>query len=367
MKFILLAVALCIVAVAASEPRDLEGYTFAHYRAEFNKVYKSQVSLRSREAIFNQNLERIRAINAEYAAGRKTWFAAVNKFTDLTQDEMKRFKGYNKKMQRASMTSVPVGQLDLVNLPSSVDWRTQNAVTDVKDQGGCGSCWTFSTAETLESHIAIKTGKLMVFSEQQIVSCATNPQKCGGTGGCEGATQEIAFNYTRDAGGISLESSYPYQGADSPCDSTQVKPVATIDGYYRLDSNNATQLQAAIAQVGPIAISLAASGFAFQLYGGGVLNGDCGWDVDHAVQAVGYGFDSSVNQGYWIVRNSWGAGWGEAGYVRVFRATSGAEACGTDTTPGDGDGCPSGPSSIQVCGECAILSDSSYPYGGRLV
>jgi hypothetical protein len=89
--------------------------------------------------------------------------------------------------------------------------------------------------------------------------------------------QEIAFNYTRDAGGISLESSYPYQGQDSACDPSQLKPVATIDGYVRLDSNNATQLTAAIANVGPIAISLAASGFSFQLYGGGVLSGDgCG-------------------------------------------------------------------------------------------
>jgi len=220
--------------------------------------------------------------------------------------------------------------------------------------------------------VAIKTGKLLVMSPQQIVSCATNPSKCGGTGGCEGATQEIGFNYTASAGGLSLDSEYPYWsglGIDIPCNQTLIKPVATVDGYVKLDANNATQLQAAIAQVGPIAISVAASG-SFQMYGGGVLNdnGQCGWDVDHAVQAVGYGVDGATGFGYWLVRNSWNAGWGEGGYIRIFRATGGAaEQCGTDSTPSDGDGCPDGPSSINVCGECAVLSDSSYPYGGRLV
>jgi len=347
----------------------LEGYNFVAYQTEFNKVYPSQQALKERASIFASNLAQIHAINADYKAGRKTWYAAVNKFTDLSEQEMKQFKGYNKRMSRRSaLPVVGARDLTLTDLPAAVDWRDKKVVTDVKNQGQCGSCWTFSTVETFESHIAIKTGKLFVLSEQQIVSCAKNPGKCGGSGGCEGATQEIAFNYTRDAGGLSLESSYPYQGSDSTCDSTKVKPVATIDGYVKLDSNNATQLQAAIAQVGPIAISIAASGFAFQLYGGGVLSGNCGWDIDHAVVAVGYGVDSSTNQGFWLVRNSWGAGWGEAGYVRIFRSTTATpEACGTDSTPGDGDGCPDGPQTIQVCGECGILSDSSYAFGGRLV
>jgi len=366
---ILCVLALIAGALAAAQPRDYEGYTFAHFQGEFKKAYTSTVALKYRENIFYANLAKVRAVNAQYAAGKKSYFLAVNKFADMTDAEMARYRGFNFGQSQKSKV-VTGADLKTTDLPAAVDWRTKGVVTDVKDQGGCGSCWTFSTAETLESHIAIKTGQLLVFSEQQIVSCATNPQKCGGTGGCEGATQEIAFNYTRDAGGISLETSYPYQGADSACDPSQVKPVATIDGYVRLDSNNATQLTAAIANVGPIAISLAASGFSFQLYGGGVLSGDgCGWDIDHAVQAVGYGYDTSVNMGFWLVRNSWGAGWGEAGYVRIFRQSDGKtpEQCGTDTTPGDGDGCPDGPSSITVCGECGILSDSSYPYGGRLV
>jgi len=366
MRSILICLALTL-AVCSALPRNYEGYNYAQYQQEFKKAYTSQIAMRMHEDVFNANLAKIRQINADYAVGKSSWFAAVNKFTDLNAQEMKRFKGHAKSNTR-SISSSAASQLDTTDLPTSIDWRTKNVVTPVKDQGGCGSCWTFSTAETLESHIAIKTGKLMVFSEQQIVSCATNPSKCGGTGGCEGATQEIAFNYTRDAGGISLESTYPYAGSDSTCNSAQVQPVATIDGYVKLDSNNATQLQSAIANIGPIAISVAAGGL-FQLYGGGVFNsgGLCGWDIDHAVVADGYGVDAASGLGFWQVRNSWGGFWGESGYIRLFRATNTTEMCGTDSTPGDGDGCPNGPSSIQVCGECGVLSDSSYPYGGRLV
>jgi cathepsin L len=276
MRVVLGLLLLCALGAWAA-PRNLEGYTFAHYQKEFNKVYTSQVTLRDHMNTFNNNLAKIRKINEDYAAGKSSWYAAVNKFTDLSARDMQKFKGHAKAPRAYS---VPPSKLSTTNLPASVDWRAKNLTTPVKDQGGCGSCWTFSTVETFESHIAIRTGQLFVLSEQQVVSCATNPGKCGGTGGCEGATQEIAFNYTRDAGGLSLESSYPYEGADSACDSSKVKPVATIDGYVKLDTNNATQLQAALANIGPIAISVAAGGL-FQLYGGGVFNtkGLCGWDI----------------------------------------------------------------------------------------
>jgi len=368
MNCVVVLLALAVASAApANQPRDLSNYTFDMYVKEFNKIYVSDVALQYHREVFNTNLEQIKQINAAYSSGEITFFAAVNKFADLKQDDMKRFKG----LRRSTGSSALLSELPHINaadLPASIDWRTKGAVTAVKNQGGCGSCWTFSTAETLESHIAVKTGKLLTFSEQQIVSCAKNPSKCGGTGGCEGATQELAFNYTRDAGGISLESSYPYTGTDSPCDASKIKPVATIDGYVRLDSNNASQLMSALVTQGPIAISLAASGLSFQLYGGGILSGNlCGWDIDHAVQAVGYGVENNV--GYWIVRNSWGPGWGESGYVRIYReiAPGKPEACGIDNSPGDGDGCPDGPKKITVCGECGILSDSSYPVGGRLL
>jgi cathepsin L len=348
---------------------DFSNYNYEQYLAEFSKT-RELGALAEHRSVFDSKLELVKAQNAKYAAGESTWWASVNQFTDMSEGEVKRFKGL-KKHSNFGLPQSSLMAARLEDLPAQIDWRDKNVVTPVKDQGGCGSCWAFSTAETVESHVAIKTGKLFVLSEQQIVSCATNPQQCGGTGGCEGATQEIGFNYTRDAGGLSLDSEYPYWsglGIDIPCNQSLVKPVASVDGYYRLDSNNALQLMTAIAQVGPIAISVAASG-SFQMYGGGVLSDSgCGWDIDHAVQAVGYGVDATSKQGFWLVRNSWNALWGEGGYIRIFRQTDGKtpEACGTDSTPGDGDGCPGGPSSLQVCGECGILSDSSYPFGGHL-
>ncbi len=149
--------------------KHISGYTYSHYMQEFKKVYTSTVALHSREAIFNANLAKIKAHNALYKAGKSTWFAAVNKFTDMSQTEVQKFKGL-KKTPASQRSHVTPADLKTTDLPASVDWRTKNVTTPVKDQGGCGSCWTFSTAETLEAHIAIRTGSLMVFSEQQIVS-----------------------------------------------------------------------------------------------------------------------------------------------------------------------------------------------------
>lgn len=264
-----------------------------------------------------------------------------------------------------SLRDLPRTPVNVSDLPASVDWRTHNppVVSAVKDQGGCGSCWAFSTAETMESAVAIASGKLMTFSEQQLVDCAPNPQHCGGTGGCSGSVQEVAMNYSKKAG-ITTEASYPYTAQTGQCQPEKIKSVATIDGYVKLPTNDYDALMNAVATVGPIAISVAASqGWSF--YGGGIFNGDCGWIVDHAVQLVGYG--SENGKGYWIVRNSWGSGWGESGYIRISReADAKSVECGTDDQPESGDGCDGGPSTIQVCGKCAILSDSSYPTGAKL-
>lgn len=160
-------------------------------------------------------------------------------FTGLTKEEFKHLViggGKDKSMptlaaQKADLTAhVPVEAL-----PASLDWREKGVVTKVKDQGGCGGCWSFSAAETLESHIAIKTGKLFVFSEQEILACTPNPNQCGGTGGCNGATQELAFEYVGQAG-ITTETQWPYEMRSGTCDWTGKTPVANITGckYYIL-------------------------------------------------------------------------------------------------------------------------------------
>lgn len=151
------------------------------------------------------------------------------------------------------------------------------------------------------------------------------------------------------------------------CDWTGKTAVATITSYATIPFNNYTALMNAVVQIGPIAISGAAE--PWMSYESGVFDscsGNEGTDVDHAIVLEGYGTDSATGKGYWLVRNSWSAGWGEGGYIRLERYGDGKEPCGTDYTPGDGDGCSGGPSTIKVCGECGIMSDSSYPIGGKL-
>eukprot|EP01065_Artemidia_motanka_P048877 TRINITY_DN79_c0_g1_i1.p1 TRINITY_DN79_c0_g1~~TRINITY_DN79_c0_g1_i1.p1 ORF type:complete len:365 (+),score=134.69 TRINITY_DN79_c0_g1_i1:67-1161(+) len=360
------ATAVLALATAATarktgweELRERPSYSFSDYEAEYGKRYEAGERAR-REAIFNANLAKVRAHNADDSA---TWKMGLNKFADWTPEEFRRLS----KGARGPRTppSPPQGLLSqpVSDLPASVDWRTKNVVTPVKDQGGCGSCWAFSATETLESAVAIATGKLMVLSEQQVVSCSPNPQQCGGSGGCDGSTQPLAFNYTEQVG-LSLESSYKYQGVTGKCSQNKIKPVAINTGYVSLPVNDYTALMNAVAKVGPVAISAAAE--PWQLYDSGIFSSkSCGYDMDHGIQLVGYGTEGS--QGYWIVRNSWGAYWGEKGYIRIARYGEGKEPCGMDNTPQDGDACKGDTKPRKYCGECGILSSSSYPTGAKLV
>jgi len=234
-------------------------------------------------------------------------------------------------------------------------------VTPVKDQGGCGSCWAFSAVQTLESHLAIATGEASpLLSAQQIVSCSPNPDHCGGTGGCDGSTQPLAFDYTKTAG-ITTEENYPYTEKTGSCSKSKIKPVAYNSGYTVLPTNNYTALVTAAGQEGPIAVSIAASGFKFQFYGGGILSGCNDFTMDHAVQLVGYGVEG--DDMYWTIRNSWSSVWGENGYIRLKRYGEGSEPCGTDSSPQDGDACEGDTTPRTYCGECGVLSSSSFPTG----
>jgi cathepsin L len=290
----------------------------------------------------------------------KEHFATVNRFTDMSSGE---FAAFSKGRKRGAIHLGSSRQMYKPSgkpLPDSIDWRDHGVVTPPKDQGGCGSCWAFSAAQSLESHLAIATGNLVALSPQQIVSCAPNPDHCGGSGGCDGSTQPLAFNYTETAG-ITTEASYPYAGRTGTCDTSKITPVGHNSGYVELPENNYTALMDAVANQGPIAISIAAGGFHFQFYGGGILKNCNDFVMDHAVQLVGYGSESG--QDYWLVRNSWGASWGESGYIRMARYGEGNEPCGEDKNPQDGDACEGDTAPRNYCGECGILSSSSYPTG----
>jgi cathepsin L len=354
MRLFKFGTAVAATAATAQEVRDYNDYDFQAYLSEFGKSYSAE-EYNQRKAIFDEKMELIKKHNELYKAGEESWVAGVNHLADFTDEE---FSSYRAKIYDPSnhptvkLTSKSAGPN-----PDSIDWRTKNVVSAVKNQGGCGSCWAFSATETVESHYAIASGKLLTLAPQTYVNCVKNPLECGGTGGCEGATMELAFNLTRDQG-IALESDLPYRGTDETC--SKYKPAVKVSGYVKNPTNDAAALETAVAQKGPQAITVAAG--SWQLYMGGIFKscsrtGIFGGDntMDHGVQLVGYTKD------YWLVRNSWGAGWGEKGYIRLDRSAD--DKTFTDKRPADGIACKPYPKTQTVGGECGILFDTSYPTG----
>lgn len=206
-------------------------------------------------------------------------------------------------------------------------------------------------------------------SPQQVAMCSPNPNSCGGTGGCQGATSELAFDYVAETGILEeYQLGYTaYNGQNTACGypAAGASVVATIDGYIKLPENNYTSLMNAIAQVGPIAVSVDAS--TWHSYAGGVFDG-CNQenpDINHAVVLVGYGEENG--QDYWLVRNSWSPKWGELGYIKILRTQSEETRCGSDTTPQDGTACAGEDDPVKVCGTCGMLYDSAYPTGANAV
>merc|ERR1739838_912642 len=269
-------------------------------------------------------------------------------------------------------------QAKIADLPESVDWRDQGVVTSVRNQGACGSCWAFASASVLGSYAKINnmTHDLIELSPQHLVSCVPNPLKCGGTGGCMGSIEPLAYTYA-SLFGIVTEDDYPYAsgsgGNDDVCefDATTTDATVMTMGFETLPHNDAAALMDHLANMGPLSASVAANDWG--LYSGGVFDG-CDYNsniaVNHAVLLMGYGTDDS-GMDYWLIQNSWGERWGDvingnAGYIKLRRQST--PQCGEDTTPLDGSACQDGGvESVHVCGTCAVISDNSYPIGATYV
>ncbi|KDP26711.1 hypothetical protein JCGZ_17869 [Jatropha curcas] len=208
------------------------------------------------------------------------------------------------------------------DLPPSVDWRKKGAVTGVKDQGKCGSCWAFSSVAAVEGINKIKTGELVSLSEQELVDCSSANH------GCDGGLMEQAFKFIKKIGGITAETTYPYTARDGSCDSNKMNaPVVQIDGYEMVPENDENALMKAVANQ-PVSIAIDAGGKDMQFYYEGVFTGDCGTELNHGVALVGYGTTLDGTK-YWIVKNSWGSDWGENGYIRMERGIDAEEGlCG---------------------------------------
>jgi cathepsin L len=329
-----------------------------------------------RKNIWSNEVNRIQNHNNKYYNNEVSWLESLNHMSIMTTKEKKAYLGYHKGINYNHKPLKQLRQLaqnnfDLVEkLSESVDWSKISEVTSaVKDQGQCGSCWAFAATATIESHVAINTGKLFDLSPQQIAACTPNPEQCGGAGNCQGATAELAFDYVASVGGMVEEWQYPYlsyYGVEQSCTNLRSNPKVKISGYIKLPENNYTALMNAVDKFGPIAVSVDASNW--HSYKGGVFNGcnQVNPDINHAVVLTGYGIDHITGLKYWLIRNSWSASWGENGYIRILRSDNDESLCGTDITPQDGTACAGDTNPQKVCGTCGILFDSSYPVGATV-
>jgi len=278
---------------------------------------------------FKDNVDKIHTHNQ----GKHTWTMAMNQFGDMDADEfIATHTGYNKINLGVLRSSNTKHHKVGAKVPDAVDWRSSGAVTPVKDQGQCGSCWAFSTTGSTEGAWFLAKKQLVSLSEQELVDCSA----AEGNSGCEGGLMDFGFQYIIDNKGITTEKAYPYTAQDGTC-ASDGKPVgATISSFTDVAPSDNDALHAAAAQQ-PISIAIEADQDGFQFYAGGVFSGDCGDALDHGVLVVGY--NQTASPAYWIVKNSWGASWGDAGYIFLV----------DDATLNGGTG------------QCGLLSEPSYP------
>lgn len=248
--------------------------------------------------------------------GRVSYKLGLNQFADLTDEEFEQ-RFTTLPVDRNQLKSL--GNVNSINglageLPDSIDWRDQSVVTPVKNQGDCGGCWAFSTTGTIESQVAIKTGKLISLSEQQLLDCDTAINM-----GCRGGVVQFAIDYAAE-NGLSLEEDYPYEAVQGTCDTEKNKPVVYPEGYVDIKQNNETDLKQAVGLVGPVSVAIYAN--TIKLYQTGIFDGECLGTINHGVLAVGYGTDIVTGVQYWIIKNSWGTAWGEEGYIKLKMGTN---------------------------------------------
>jgi C1A family cysteine protease len=246
----------------------------------------------------------------------------MNEFGDLNSAEFKaKFLGFQAAETpylRQRLSSAADGKVfDAPTNDDNFDWKSQGAVTPVKNQGQCGSCWAFSATGAIEGAWKIKSGSLVSLSEQQLVDCA------GSTGnqGCNGGLMDRAFEWVIKNGGICSEAAYPYTARGGACAKT-CSPVAKLTGYKDIPQGSEAALMTAL-RAQPVSVAVEADKQAFQFYSSGVLDDtSCGARLNHGILATGYGTQTKQ---YWNVKNSWGTGWGESGYIRMVR---GKNQCG---------------------------------------
>jgi C1A family cysteine protease len=277
------------------------------YKHQFGKSYSADEEA-NHYAIFKKNMARAAELN-EIDTAHYGW----TKYSDVERHRV--------------LLDIPayIRRTDIAeadDLPESLDWREKGAVTGVKDQEQCGSCWAFCTVVACEGAYFLEHNQLLSLSEQQIVDCDTDDD------GCNGGWPTNAMNFIKEHGGLMLESDYPYLGYDDTCHFDKDKAKMQIKSVHTFAAHNEKKMMTAVQQYGPLAIALDASKFDY--YSSGIMNGSgcSAGSPDHGVAVVGWGVEDGTK--YWIVKNSWGTSWGENGYVRILR---GSNACGVEDYP----------------------------------
>ena len=328
-RMIFSALFMSVSVAAMSE----EWSHFLNFQDRFHRKYESLEELGHRFEVFRDNFRHIIAHNQGASEYGQNFTMAVNQFTDLTPEEFK--AQYISGLQAKPLGSYGCKTFtsDASSAPSEWDWRSKGAVTPVKDQGQCGSCWTFSSSGAMEGAWAIAKGDLVSLSEEQLVECATGISY--GSHGCNGGQMEGAFKYAI-SNGMCTEADYPYTsgtGKSGSCQSSSCSPVAEFSSCSDVKPNDQISLKGAVAQQ-PVSIAIEADTRAFQSYSSGVITGSaCGTKLDHGVLIVGYGEENGTK--YWLVKNSWSASWGDNGYVKIERSesTNDAGVCGIAMDP----------------------------------
>lgn len=297
------------MAMASLFSENLYEKEFSSFVLKYNKKYGHDQFF-FRYSTFKTNYDFIHRHNA----GNYTYTLKMNSFGDMPFDEFHAtHTGFNyiRNNYIRSKNTAPHSHID--SPADSLDWRSKGAVTGVKDQGQCGSCWAFSATGSMEGAYEIKHSTLLSFSEQELVDCSGSY----GNDGCEGGLMDQAFEYVKDSG-ISAEDDYPYTAQDGNCNTKAARTPLKLTGYVDVKVNDDSALAAA-AMLGPVSVAIEADQAVFQFYSGGILNDDsCGDQLDHGVLVVGYDTDATAGN-YWIVKNSWGGDWGVQGYIYMAR------------------------------------------------
>jgi len=304
------AIVVLLVFVAAafaqlhSDPAREEFIAFQH---KYGKIYASSEEFNMRLAIFKNNIARAAKLQAHSTNAKY----GVTKFMDMTPDEFKNIV-LMKKTVKPSQKNQWFGHTPLIPEGTTFDWRNHSpaVVTPVYNQAQCGSCWAFSITENIESQWALAGNQLTSLSMQQVVSCDTNDDGCGG------GDPPTAYEYVIGAGGLESYADYPYtseNGNTGSCQFNAADIVAHISSYTTIGSEQ--QAQSYLTSNGPLSVCVDAE--SWQYYNGGIIttSDDCGTSLDHCVMITGYGTQDGVS--YWWVRNSWGTDWGQSGYLQV--------------------------------------------------